>query len=77
MPKRASPRGGARPPTRKQMATAKEIMDRGRIPVQEQYFPYLEGYVAFYTRDFTASLQALNRPSENDPFIVCFAGSDL
>jgi hypothetical protein len=52
-------------------------MDRGRIPVQEQYFPYLEGYVAFYTRDFTASLQALNRPSENDPFIVCFAGSDL
>jgi tetratricopeptide (TPR) repeat protein len=56
---------------RKQIAKAKEILDRGRLPDQEQYFPYLEGYVAFYSRDYAGALQALNRASENDPFIVC------
>jgi tetratricopeptide (TPR) repeat protein len=68
---RIAARRGKTADARKQMAKAREILDRGRIPDQEQYFPYLEGYVAFYARDFTASLQALNRASENDPFIVC------
>jgi tetratricopeptide (TPR) repeat protein len=68
---RIAARRGKTADAHKQMAKAKEILDRGRIPDQEQYFPYLEGYVAFYARDYTASLQALNRASENDPFIVC------
>jgi tetratricopeptide (TPR) repeat protein len=55
----------------KQMAKAKEILDRGRIPDQEQFFPYLEGYVAFYSRDFAAALQALTRASATDPFVMC------
>lgn len=56
---------------RKQITRAKRILDRGRIPDQEQFFPYLEGYVAFYSREYRAAAEALNRAPANDPFIVC------
>jgi len=56
---------------RKQVSKAKEILGRGRIRDQEQYLPYLEGYVAFYWHDYQAALQALNRSQGNDPFIEC------
>jgi len=64
-------RRGKAADARKQMAKAKEILDRGRIPDQELFFPYLEGYVAFYAQDYAAALQALNRASTEDPFIEC------
>jgi tetratricopeptide (TPR) repeat protein len=59
---------------RKQMVKAKEILDRGRIPDQEQFFPYLEGYVAFYSGDYRAAAEALNRATVSDPFIACLLG---
>lgn len=68
---RIAVRRGKAAEARKQMAKAKQILDRGRIPDQEPYFPYLEGYVAFYSRDYAAALEALLRASANDPFIVC------
>ncbi len=55
----------------KQIAKAREILDRGRIPDQEQFFPYLEGYVAFYAHDFPAAVQALGAAPANDAFIEC------
>lgn len=55
----------------KQITKAKEILDRGHIPDQEQFFPYLEGYVAFYSRNYGAALETLARDSANDPFILC------
>jgi tetratricopeptide (TPR) repeat protein len=68
---RIAVRRGKADDARKQMAKARQILDRGRILDQEPFFPYLEGYVAFYSRDYGAALQALNRASANDPFIVC------
>ena len=56
---------------RKQAQKARAILDRGRIPEQEEYFPYLEGYIAFYASDYAEALSALNRASPNDPFIQC------
>ncbi len=64
-------RRGKTAEARKQMAKAREILDRGRIPDQAPYFPYLEGYVAFYSRDYRGAAEALNRAATNDPFIQC------
>jgi tetratricopeptide (TPR) repeat protein len=68
---RIAVRRGKADDARKQMAKARQILDRGRIPDQEPFFPYLEGYVAFYSHDYGTALQALNRASANDPFILC------
>jgi tetratricopeptide (TPR) repeat protein len=54
-------RHGKTADAQKQVAKAHEILERGRIPEQEPYFPYHEGYVAFYSEDYKATLQALNR----------------
>jgi hypothetical protein len=37
------------------LATAKAILDKGTIPEQAQFFPYLKGYVAFYAGDYKAA----------------------
>jgi len=56
---------------RKQAQKARAILDRGHIPDQEEYFPYLQGYIAFYASDYAEALSALNRVSRSDPFIEC------
>jgi tetratricopeptide (TPR) repeat protein len=71
---RIAVRRGRADDARKQMAKAKQILDRGRIPEQEQFFPYLEGYVAFYSRDYRAAAEALAHASPSDPFIACLLG---
>ena len=55
----------------KYVREARAILDRSRNPEQEQYFPYLSGYVAFYAGDYPAALAALQRASPADPFIQC------
>ncbi|SPE32260.1 conserved hypothetical protein [Candidatus Sulfopaludibacter sp. SbA3] len=56
---------------RKQAQKARAILDHGRIPDQEEFFPYLQGYLSFYASDYAEALSALNRASHTDPFIQC------
>ena len=58
----------------KHAAAAKAILDKGTIPEQAQFFPYLRGYVAFYAGDYKAALEGLNQANQNDPFIQCMIG---
>jgi Flp pilus assembly protein TadD len=55
---------------RKYIAAAKAILDKGSIPDQQIYFPYLTGYVAFYAGDYPVALNELLRADRTDPFIV-------
>lgn len=55
----------------KYVREARAILDRGTNPEQEQYFPPLAGYVAFYAGDYTAALAALQKADTGDPFIQC------
>jgi len=71
---RIAVRRGKTADARKQVAKARAILDRGRIQDQEAFFPYLEGYVAFYSGDYAAAVTFLNRASSNDPFIECLLG---
>jgi len=53
------------------IAAAKVILAKGNIPEQAQFFPYLEGYVAFYAQDYNSALQDLLKANQKDPFIQC------
>jgi tetratricopeptide (TPR) repeat protein len=55
----------------KQAQKARAILDRGHIPDQEEFFPYLQGYIAFYASKYSEALSALNHASQKDPFIQC------
>jgi tetratricopeptide (TPR) repeat protein len=56
------------------VAAAKAILDKGAIPEQVQFFPYLRGYVAFYAGDYKMALEELSKANQNDPFIQCMIG---
>jgi Flp pilus assembly protein TadD len=58
----------------KDVAAAKAVLDRGKIPQQEQFFPYLEGYVAFYAGDYKTALADLLKSNQDDAFIQCMLG---
>jgi tetratricopeptide (TPR) repeat protein len=68
---RIAARRGKVAEARKLAQKARAILDRGRIPDQEEHFPYLQGYIAFYASDYAEALSALNRASSSDPFIQC------
>jgi tetratricopeptide (TPR) repeat protein len=68
---RIAARRGDQAEAQKHVAAAKTILDKGAIPEQAQFFPYLKGYVAFYAGDYKAALEELNKANQNDPFIQC------
>lgn len=71
---RIAARRGERAEAQKHVAAAKAVLDKGAIPEQAQFFPYLKGYVAFYAGDYKAALGELKQANQNDPFIQCLIG---
>jgi len=71
---RIAARRGDRGDAQKHVASAKAILDKGTIPEQVPFFPYLKGYVAFYAADYKAALEELTKANQNDPFIQCLIG---
>ena len=71
---RIAVRRGNQGDAQKHVAAAKAILDKGTNPEQATFFPYLQGYVAFYEGDFKAALEGLNKANANDPFIQCMIG---
>jgi tetratricopeptide (TPR) repeat protein len=51
-------------------ADAKAILDKGKIPDQQRFYPYLAGYVAFYTGDYKTAIDQLQKADQKDPFIL-------
>lgn len=72
---RIAARRGNQAEAAKHAGAAKAILDRGVIDQsQAQFFPYLTGYVAFYTGDYKTALADLEKANQNDPFIQCLIG---
>ena len=74
----AARRGGAAE-AKRHVAEARRILDsdRAMAEAQEQYFPYLVGYVALYTNDLATAETELTRSVAglpNDPFQVVLLG---
>ena len=67
---RIAARRGHRAEAEKHVAAAKAILDKGTNPDQAQFFPYLEGYVAYYLGDYQAAIADLQKGNQKDPFIL-------
>ena len=50
---------------------AKAILGKGTNPDQAEYLPYLQGYVAFYSSNYTEALEFIKNAALTDPFIQC------
>lgn len=73
---RLAARKGRGEEAQKQVAKAREILERGKIRDQQTFLPYLEGDVAFYAHDYAAAVQSLTRALAatelaNDAFVEC------
>lgn len=68
---RIAARRGSHSDAEKHVAAAKAVLDKGTNPEQAPFFPYLQGYVAFYAGDYKAALEALLKANQSDPFIQC------
>jgi tetratricopeptide (TPR) repeat protein len=71
---RIAARRGDKAEAQTHVAQAKAILDKGTIPQQAPFFPYLKGYVAFYLGDYKTALEELSKANQNDPFIQCMMG---
>jgi tetratricopeptide (TPR) repeat protein len=71
---RIAARRGNKAEAAKHVAAAKAILDRKTNPAQETFFPYLTGYVAFYSGDYKAAAEDFQKANERDPFILCMLG---
>jgi tetratricopeptide (TPR) repeat protein len=71
---RIAARRGKPADAQKHVDAAKAILDKGAIPEQVPFFPYLKGYVAFYVEDYKTALDQLTQANQNDPFIQCMIG---
>jgi tetratricopeptide (TPR) repeat protein len=71
---RLAARRGDAAEAQKAVAAARAILDKGKIPQQAQFFPYLEGYVAFYGGDYKSALADFLKANQDDPFIQCMLG---
>ncbi|HLV96358.1 MAG TPA: tetratricopeptide repeat protein [Candidatus Acidoferrales bacterium] len=71
---RLAARRGDKAAAQGRVVAAKAILDQGKIPQQTQFFPYLQGYVAFYGGDYKAALADLLKANQDDAFIQCMLG---
>jgi tetratricopeptide (TPR) repeat protein len=71
---RIAARRGDQADAQKHVAAAQAILDKGTIPEQANFLPYLKGYVAFFVGGYKAALEELGKANQNDPFIQCMTG---
>ena len=67
---RIAARQGKADEARQHVAAAKAALDKANNPDQARFFPYLTGYVAFYTHDYKAAVADLQEGDQRDPFIL-------
>jgi len=63
-------RRGDRAEAQRHTAAVKSLVDKGTNPDQRVQYPYLAGYVAFYSKDYKRALGELLQADQQDPFIL-------
>jgi tetratricopeptide (TPR) repeat protein len=77
---RLAARRGKKEEAMKRVAAAKAALDEmatkdeGLANQQRGFLPYLTGYVAYYTGDYSKALEELQKANPNDPFYLCLTG---
>lgn len=55
---------------RQQVARVKALLDKGTNQDQQVQYPYLTGYVAFYSKDYPRAIADLGKADQQDPFVL-------
>jgi len=67
---RIAARRGQRDAAREHAAAAKALLDRGGNENQAVFYPYLLGYIAFFSKDYKGAIDELQRGDLQDPFVL-------
>jgi tetratricopeptide (TPR) repeat protein len=67
---RLAARRGKKSEAKKHVAEARAALDKAQNKDQEPYFPYLTGYVAYYSKDYKTAAADLQKANQEDPFIL-------
>jgi tetratricopeptide (TPR) repeat protein len=71
---RIAARRGKADEAQQHVAAAKAALDKANNPDQARFFPYLTGYVAFYTGDYKTAVADLQKADQRDPLILALLG---
>jgi tetratricopeptide (TPR) repeat protein len=71
---RVAARRGQADEARQHVAAAKAALDKANNPEQARFYPYLTGYVAFYTGDYKTAIAELQKADQHDPLILALEG---
>jgi tetratricopeptide (TPR) repeat protein len=67
---RIAARRGQRDAALKHAAEAKSLLDRGGNENQAVFYPYLLGYIAFFSKDYKGAIEELLKGDQQDPFVL-------
>ncbi len=56
------------------IAAARIALDQAKNPDQEKFYPYLTGYVAFYTGDYDKAIIEFQKADQHDPLVLALLG---
>jgi len=71
---RIAARRGKADEAQQHVVAAKAALDKANNPDQARFFPYLTGYVAFYTGDYKTAIADLQKADQRDPLILALLG---
>jgi len=71
---RIAARSGKSQEAQQHVAAAKIALDKANNPDQARFFPYLTGYVSYYTGDYKTAIAELQKADQRDPLILALLG---
>jgi tetratricopeptide (TPR) repeat protein len=71
---RIAARQGKAAEAQQHVAAAKAALDKANSPDQAHFYPYLAGYVAFYTGDYKTAIAELQKAEQRDPLNLVLLG---
>jgi tetratricopeptide (TPR) repeat protein len=71
---RIAARRGKTDEAQQHISAAKAALDKANNPDQARFYPYLTGYVAFYTADYKTAIAELQKADQHDPMVLALLG---
>lgn len=71
---RVAVRRGPAEEAQQHVPAAKAALDKANNPDQARFYPYLTGYVAFYTGDYKTAITELQKADQHDPLNLALLG---
>jgi tetratricopeptide (TPR) repeat protein len=71
---RVAARRGKADEAQPHVAAAKAALDKANNPDQARFYPYIIGYVAFYTGDYKTAIAELLKADQHDPLNLALLG---